>query len=263
MPRWTAVVTASAALAIIFTFLLLGQMRFDPNSIDPHWIGTPLPPCFVDARTCEGHVLGTDELGRDVLARLGYGGKISVGLSLIAVFFEVALGAVFGILSRYGGVVLKNVIISMADALSCFPAWPFLVVTIFLVTPPTRSTLPAIVLAAITGLLLSPQIIRPIATVSKLSDMLHAVSHHSARDLGRIIVILATVDFFGFGIQPPTPTWGNMLAPLPENFQIAWWVAVFPAFCLFLAVLATEIIRRRILRSAANSNVGTGPAWTS
>ena len=60
----------------------------------------------------------------------------------------------------------------------------------------------------------------------------------------RIIVLLATLDFFGHGIQPPTASWGNMLSDAQEDITIAWWAAVFPAICLFGAVLAIEIIRR-------------------
>ncbi len=256
MPRWTAVVTALAVPILIFGLLVLAQIPFDPINIDPHWSGTPLPPCFMDAKACFGHVLGTDEVGRDVLARLGYGGEISLGLSLIAVFVEVALGVGFGILSRYGGVALKFVIMRVADAISCFPAWPFLILIVVLATPPTRVTLPAIAIAAIIAILLSPQIIRLISSGSNLRDIVYAVSNNAARDFARVTVIFATIDFFGWGVQPPTPTWGNMLANMQENFLLAWWAAVFPAVCLFGAILTTEVMRRRLLRTAANSHVG-------
>ncbi|HXM18441.1 MAG TPA: hypothetical protein VN934_06475 [Candidatus Tumulicola sp.] len=228
-------------------------MQFNPNDIDPHWTGTPLPPCFLDAKACFGHVLGTDEVGRDVLARLGRGGEISLGLSLITVFFEIAFGAGFGILSRYGGAVLKFTILRVADALSCFPAWPFLMLIVILATPPDHATLKAIFIAAIIAILLSPQILRPIA-IGNLRDVVHAVSDHAARDLTRIIVLFATIDFFGWGVQPPTPTWGAMLADWPENVMLAWWSVVFPAVCLFGAILTIEIMRRRLLRFVEPTN---------
>jgi peptide/nickel transport system permease protein len=214
----------------------------------------------LDANTCEGHLLGTDELGRDLLARLGYGGEISLGLSLIAVIFEVVLGVGFGVLACYGSVALNYGILRVAEALSCFPAWPFVIFMIYIATSPTRETLPLIALAAVTAVLLSPQIIRLIGSAGHQSDIVTSVSNQAARDFTRIIVLLATVDFFGFGVQPPTPTWGNMLAGTPENLQIAWWAAVFPAVCLFLAVLTVEIFRRRFLRSGASAPVGTNLA---
>lgn len=256
MPRWIAVVTALAIAALFFALLVLAQIQFNPNDIDPRWTGTPLPPCFMDAKACLGHVLGTDEVGRDVLARLGYGGEVSLGLSLFAVFFEVALGVGFGIVARYGGVVLRFSIMRTAEAVSSFPAWPFLMLIVILGTPPAKATLSAIYIAAIIAILLSPQLIRPIVTVGNLHDIAHAVSNNAARDFARIIVLFATIDFFGWGVQPPTPTWGAMLANAYENLEIAWWAAMFPAICLFGVLLTIEIMRRRLLRSGANSHVG-------
>ena len=255
MSRRIAVVTILAVLTTLF--LVSAQVKFDPNSIDVHWYGLPLPPCFVDAKACEGHVLGTDDIGRDVLARLVYGGQVSLGLSLIAVAMELALGIVFGMLARYGGAVLKFVIMRSGDAISCFPAWPFLVVMVFVGTPPSRASLPGFVLVAITGILFSPQIARLIATVGDVRTFVPAASNLAARDLTRIIVLLATVDFFGLGIQPPTASWGNMLTNAQENITIAWWVGVFPAICIFGAVLAIEIVRRRFLASDVKSHEPT------
>ena len=249
MSRRTAVVTILAALAVLFVLLVRAQLKFDPNAIDVHWFGTALPPCFVDAGACAGHVLGTDDLGRDVLARLVYGGQVSLGLSLIALAMELALGVVFGLFARYGGAVLKFVIMRFGDAISCFPAWLFLVVIVFVGTPPSRAGLSGFALAAIAAILFSPRIARLIATVGGVRTVVLAVSDQAARDLGRVIVLLATVDFVGLGIQPPTASWGNMLVDAAQNMIIAWWVAVLPALCIFGAVLAIEIVRRRLFAS--------------
>jgi len=260
----TAAVVVLAVVAFVFALLILAQLKFDPIAIDPHWTGTPLPPCFVDAKACEGHLLGTDELGRDVLARLGRGGEITLGLSLIAVLFEIAIGASFGALSRYGGRSLKYTIDRVAAALSCYPVWPFLIVIVCVATPPTRSAMPPIALAAILAILLSPQVIHIIGSADDPRNIAPAGFNQAARDFARIIAILATVDFFRFGIQPPTPTWGNMLGLMAENFQVAWWAAVFPAICLFLAVLSwrfsgvdfSEAARVRTLEQVSHDRQG-------
>jgi peptide/nickel transport system permease protein len=252
MSRRTTVIATLAAGVAIFLLLLSAQVKFDPISIDRHWIGLPMPPCFVDAKTCEGHVLGTDDLGRDVAARLGFGGQVSLGLALTVLVFELALGIILGALSRFGGPISSYVITRVGDAISCFPALPFLIAIVYLGTPPARASLSAFPLAAITAVLFSPQIIRLVALVGNVSDVVHAVSVQAARDLTRIIILLATVDFFGLGIQPPTPSWGNMLTEWQEDITIAWWPSVFPVLCIFGAVLTIEIVRCRYLANDTN-----------
>jgi ABC-type dipeptide/oligopeptide/nickel transport system permease subunit len=255
MSRRAALVSAVVVVALVFLLLVGAQTKFDPNSIDVHWSGTPLPPCFLDSKTCAGHVLGTDNLGRDVLARLFRGGQVSLGLSLIALGFELTLGIIFGVVARYGGAILKFVIMRIGDAISCFPAWPLLVVMVILGVP-TKAAFSGFALAVITAILFSPQVIRLIATVGNGRDTVRALSNQAARDLTRIIVVLATVDFVGFGIQPPTPTWGNMLTDAQEDMTVAWWAVAFPGLCLFGALLAIEIVRRRLLAGDGNRHIG-------
>lgn len=250
MSRRFARATILGAAAVIFLFLISVSTRFDPNSIDfHHWSGIPLPPCFVDAKQCGGHLLGTDQLGRDVLARLVRGGQVSIGLSLLAEVFALILGIVFGVVARYGGTIVKFVVMRTGDALSCFPAWPFLVVIVVLGTPPTKAALSGFALAVIAAILFSPQILHLVASERNVPHTIRAVTNQAATDLRRIIVLLATVDFFGLGIQPPTASWGNMLTDSQELFSIGWWALVFPAGCLVSALFTIEIVRRRSLAS--------------
>src|SRR5579863_7411889 len=100
MSRRTAVVATIAICSVAFLLLVVAQQGFDPDTIDTHWSGTPLPPCFVNADACFGHVLGTDVLGRDILARLGRGGEVSLGLTLVTLVFELAFGIMLGVLAR-------------------------------------------------------------------------------------------------------------------------------------------------------------------
>jgi ABC-type dipeptide/oligopeptide/nickel transport system permease subunit len=72
------------------------------------------------------------------------------------------------------------------------------------------------------------------------------VGERVIRDWAAITLMLATIDFFGLGVQPPSPSWGNMLVNLQADFQMAWWVAVFPALCIFIAALVLEIGARAI-----------------
>jgi ABC-type dipeptide/oligopeptide/nickel transport system permease subunit len=149
------------------------------------------------------------------------------------------------------------------DAISCYPMWPFIVVAAVLATPPSKATLSGFVLAAIAGMLFWPRITRLIATVDDVRTVVPAVFNQAARDLTQIIVLLATIDFFGLGIQPPTPSWGNMLVDAQEYITVAWWAGVFPPFCIFGAVLAIEIVRRRFLAvdgTLSGRNLGNSAA---
>lgn len=249
--------TTLAVLAIIVLLLIAAQMKFDPNFIDENWTGTPLPPCFVNANACVGHILGTDELGRDLLARIGRGGEVTLGVSLVAVILEVTFGISFGALARYGGTVLKFVITRIGEGISCFPPWPFLVGIVFLVTPPGKATLSPGLLAAITAMLFSPQIARLIEADAGSIGVVSAVANQAARDYSRIIMVLATVDYFGLGVQPPTPTWGNMLRNLGESVSTGWWSVVFPLLSIFAATLTIEIMRRRLLAPPSGAANGT------
>ncbi len=237
-------VTTLVALIAAFLIMVIAQHGFDPIAIDEHWSGVPLPPCFADANACFGHVLGTDNLGRDVLSRIGGGGLLSISLSLIALVCELAIGAALGVLSRRGSDSLRYLVMRIGDAITCFPPWPTLVAIVVLGTAPDRATMPAAAIALLVGAFYSPQITRLIAKGANLHDVVRSVSDQAGRDLCGIIVLLAMLDFLGYGIQAPTPSWGNMLWDAQENMSIAWWAAVFPALCIFGALLAIEIIRR-------------------
>src|ERR1700693_1237928 len=97
----------AAILVILIALLVLSyspQIESAANAIDQaHWQGYPMPPCFLDAKLCGGHVLGTDENGRDMLARLMVGARLSLGVTLLAAILELAFGVVFGTLVRRGG----------------------------------------------------------------------------------------------------------------------------------------------------------------
>ena len=120
-----------------------------------------MPPCFVTAAACGGHILGSDDVGRDVFSRILVGVRVSLANSLTAILVEAALGIALGVLARYGSKYARFIVARFADALSCFPPWPMLVVISAFSETGTLVKLGLIELAA--GLLLAPTIIRLIA----------------------------------------------------------------------------------------------------
>jgi ABC-type dipeptide/oligopeptide/nickel transport system permease subunit len=239
-------VAAAVVMSFVAVLFILGFAldRFDAESIDRNWTGEPLPPCFVNAAQCYGHLLGTDNLGRDVLARLLYGSINSLEFALIALGFAVIVGLVVALISRVAGPAGRFFVERFTAAIECFPPLAFIFIMIIVGTPDRYFTLPGIAIAALVGLLFCPRISRAVMTAPRARAALTAVSDRAAQALTGIIALLATVDFLGAGVRPPYPSWGNMLIDAQENISIAWWAMVFPAICLSGALLVIEVERR-------------------
>ena len=260
MPRRMVLVIAFAVLTAAFLSMTIAQRAFNPNAIDENWYGTPIPPCFVDSHACFGHLLGTDNLGRDILSRLGAGGQITIGLSMIALMLELIVGITFGVLSRRGGDWLRYAIMRIGDAIMCFPPWPTLVAIVVLDRPPERFMMPAAATALLVGAFYSPAITRLIARGGRPQIIVRSIANQLGRDLSTIIVLLAMLDFLGYGVQPPLATWGNMLSDAQEDISIGWWAAVFPAMCIFGALLAVELVRRLWFATSGSREVDSNQA---
>jgi len=206
------------------------------------WTGNALPPCFVNATTCGGHILGTDAVGRDVLARLIVGARTSLGLSLAGTVCELTMLALLMLAMRRGNTAIRFAIGRFTDAISCFTAWPVMVVAASISFG--EGSLPRLgAIGLLAGMLMGARAMGFGIETSFTPRLVRRV----VRDWSTILLMLATVDFFGFGVQRPMLSWGNMLADLQANLQLAWWAALFPAGCLFIAALLIELGGRATL----------------
>lgn len=247
LKRSIVVVFAVACFAILAS---AGLLRDYANAIDiTHWTGTPIQPCFVDATTCAGHGLGTDEVGRDLLARLIVATPVSLGISLGGAAFELGLLACLLLIAQRAAGSARLAIERAAEGVSCFCAWPLLLVIALItfdlnVGSPVRLALLTLIAGALFTARSMPEVLRK-------AQSWPFVRGRVTRDWGAIMLMLATIDFFGFGVQPPVPSWGNMLADFQLTFGIAWWAAVFPALCIFVAALLLEIGARAISQTSS------------
>jgi ABC-type dipeptide/oligopeptide/nickel transport system permease subunit len=132
-----------------------------------------------------------------------------------------------------------------ADALSCFPPWPILIVISALTQVGQVMNLRSIEIAA--GVLLAPKLIRLVAASPAPSNWPRLVLDRLARDWKNLILLLATVDFLGRGVQPPTPTLGHMTSSALNYIFFGWWIALFPCLTFFVIILAIELARRAYL----------------
>lgn len=243
---------------------------FDPNAIDNvWWHGNPVPPCFVNAAICGHHLLGSDEVGRDLLSRLFFGARISLQVGLYSVIMEVVIGTVLGAVAGYYGGWVDYVIMRVTDVFLCIPLLPLLLVitAIFVVKTP-KASLSFLWIVIIIGSLSWAGVARLVRASflslreREFAEAARAVGDGDGRiifrhllpnavapivvqatlDVANIITLESTLSFLGFGIQPPTASWGSMLANAQEVINTGWWVAIFPGLCILVTVLAINYI---------------------
>jgi peptide/nickel transport system permease protein len=208
------------------------------------------------------HVLGTDTLGRDVLARLVYGARISLAVGLSAVLVAGTLGVFLGLLSGYFGGFLDDVIMRIGDIQLAFP-FILLAISILAVLGPGVDKL--IIVLGITGWVTYGRLARSQVIYLRemeFVDAARAVGVRQWRVMGRhilpnlwgVVIVIASfsvastiiaeasLSFLGLGVPPEVPTWGGMLSENREYLEIAPWLVVFPGLAISLTVLGINVL---------------------
>lgn len=250
-------------LATLFVAFLLGVIMLAVAApvVAPHQ-----PNELVDARLLRpsrDYPLGTDELGRDVLSRVMYGGRVSLIVGFAAVVLTVALGAALGLISGFFFGWVDTSIQRLMDALMAFPA---LVLAIALVAVLGRSTLSVVLAISIVMVPVTQRVVRSAVLVETTQAYVEAarvlgagrvriMARHllpnvfvpivivASSSLGAAILTEAALSFIGLGVQPPTPSWGNMINASSRLFLFrAPWIAVFPGLAITLVVMAFNFI---------------------
>jgi peptide/nickel transport system permease protein len=276
--RHRLAIAGAAVLALICLIAIFAKFLSpaDPNYIDQvHWQGYPLAPGVA------GHLLGTDENGRDLLSRLMFGAQISLTVALSAVLMEIAIGTVLGAISGYYGRYVDYWIMRLTDVFLSIPLLPLLLVlTAIVAASSTKAALSFGVIVIIIGALSWPPVARLVRASflslreREFAEAARAIGNNDGRiifrhllpnavapivvqatlDVANVIILESTLSFLGLGIQPPTASWGNMLASAQSNLSIAWWAAVFPGVCILVTVLAINYIGDG-LRDALDPNM--------
>jgi peptide/nickel transport system permease protein len=209
-----------------------------------------------------GHLLGTDSLGRDLLARVVHGARVSLTVGLVGVALSGGVGITLGLIAGYLGRRWDRIIMRVADVQQAIPAL-VLAVAVAAVLKPSITNL--IVVLAVTTWFTFARVVR--SEVLSLREMLfvesaRVVGADDARIIGRhilpnaaasIIVIAtlmvgnlilfeASLSFLGVGVPLTTPTWGRMVFDGIEYVATAWWIALFPGLAVMFTVLATNLV---------------------
>lgn len=208
------------------------------------------------------HLLGTDEYGRDLLSRIIYGTRPALEVGLLSVTLAGCIGTPFGLLAGYVGGWLDSVISGVVDVLLSFP---MLLLAIFVVTLAGSSVGTVIVAIGFAQIPIFVRLARGSSLVIRELDYVAASQSFGARSvrilrchilpnaIGPLVVMLtlgiasaiceeAGLSFLGLGVQPPAPSWGNLIRDGVDNILDAPWLALFPGLLLTISVLAFNLI---------------------
>jgi peptide/nickel transport system permease protein len=249
-------VLGAVLLAIMLIFCFLGPLVWHTDQVHTNLMDTFLPPG-------DGHPLGTDDLGRDVLGRLMAGGQISLIVGIAAALIATTIGALYGSLAGYLGGPVDSTLMRVVDAVISIPTI-FLILFVASLAPPTTVTLIAAV--ALTSWLVPARIVRGEALTLRSLDFVRmvkvlgggstrAVTKHvlpntvstlavnATFQVADAILIVATLSFLGLGPPPPTANWGGMLSGgLDYEYSGYWWM-IYPAgIAIIITVVAINLV---------------------
>jgi peptide/nickel transport system permease protein len=258
---------ALALLVLVWAFSFLGPMahRVDPNALD--LARATLGPSL-------NHPLGTDESGRDVLARLMYGGRVSLLVGLGAMLVALVIGVLVGGVAAFGAWWTDALLMRCTDGLLAIPPIFVVLATLALFGPTVRNLIIAI---AFTSWMALARLVRGEVLVIRhelFVEAAHALgagrraifARHIIPQLAPTLAVSATLgvasamltestlSFLGLGVQPPTASWGNMLSGAQTYIFSAPWLAVYPGLLILVTVAACNLVGDA-LRPAVSSAI--------
>lgn len=238
------------------TFAIPAPISYSPNTIDlRERLAAPNPR----------HLLGTDDLGRDVFARMLHGARVSLAVGLLATLIAVVVGSFFGALAGYYGGVVDFLFSRVIEVVACFP-FLFLVLGIVALFKPSIWTV--MIALGLTQWTSEARYVRAELLRIRDAEFAHAARASGARD-GRIIFrhllpnalapVLVSASFgvaaailtesalsyLGLGVPLPTASWGSILSGAKEHIEYAWWLVLFPGLAIFSTVAAFNLIGER------------------
>jgi peptide/nickel transport system permease protein len=248
-------------LGIIIVFFVTLMAIFAPvlAPFDPaktNVVSRLLPPFWMEGGTTE-YLLGTDNLGRDILSRIIYGSRISLMVGIAAVIVAGAIGMILGLIAGYYGKIFDFIIMRTVDSILAIPTILFMLIVLAVLGP----SIPTLILVlGGTSWVTYARMVRSETLSVKERDYVRSAKAIGAKDfriitkyilpnvissfiviatlnVATIIILEASLSFLGLGIQPPEVSWGLMLSDGRQYIATSWWVATFPGLAITITVL--------------------------
>jgi ABC-type dipeptide/oligopeptide/nickel transport system permease subunit len=250
--------TAVAGLVVLAALVFVAAaapVLFPEDPTEPNFERVLRPPSWE-------HPLGTDNLGRDLLARIAYGGRLSFLIGVLAVSLSALVGVPVGLLSGYYGGTFDLVVQRLVDLLLAFPGFLLALTLVAVLGVGVTNVVVAVGLAAapvyvrlVRGVALSVrnqafvEAARALGAADRRILFRHVLPNctapvivQSTLQLGTAILTAAGLGFLGLGVKPPTPEWGTMLGEGQTYLFSSWYMATFPGLAIFLSVLAFNLL---------------------
>jgi peptide/nickel transport system permease protein len=245
--------------AIVVLFLITVSLLapfiapYDPTTIDVYNVLSP--PDKV-------HLLGTDELGRDLLSRIIWGSRVSLKVGFVAVGIAIMIGIIIGAIAGFYGGKVDAILMRFVDIMLAFPTF-FLILAVISILEPSIFTIMAVI--GVTSWMDVARLVRAEFLTLKERDFVdaaRAMGVSNARLIARhilpnalspvfvaatfgvagAILIESGLSFLGLGVQPPDPSWGNILTSGKDNIEVAWWLSLYPGLAILITVLSYNLV---------------------
>ena len=253
--RYTALLIGSLIIAFLTLVAILAPLisPYDPSEIDAgNWLAAP----------SSRHLLGTDSLGRDLFSRMVYGARISLGIGLLAVGIATLIGLILGSIAGFYGGLTDSLIMRLVDIFLCFPTYLLILAVVAITEPSIVNIMVIIGLTSWTG---TARLVRAEILSLKEREFIQAaraigcrnsriiIRHLIPNAIGPVfvnatlgiagaILLESGLSFLGLGVQPPIPSWGNILIEAKSSLGLAWWITVYPGLAILVTIIGFNLI---------------------
>jgi peptide/nickel transport system permease protein len=248
-------VIGAGTILLLITISILAPFiaPYNPTAIDVHNVLSP---------PSNQHPLGTDELGRDLLSRIIWGSRVSLKVGFVAVGIAILIGIIIGALAGFYGGLIEAVLMRFVDIMLAFPTF-FLILAVISILEQNIFTI--MVVIGLTSWMDVARLVRAEFLSLKEKDFVSAARAVGVSDKRLIfkhilpnalspvfvaatfgvagaILIESGLSFLGLGVQPPDPSWGNILTAGKDNIEVAWWLSLYPGLAILITVLSYNLV---------------------